>query len=81
MILDKIASILDTSTDYLLDRTNDPRPIENINNKIDLLFEDPQINLFFKDFKDSPKERREEMLRFWSFIKGNEKSRNSEDKQ
>ena len=31
--------------------------------------DDPEVSLFFKDFKNAPKERRDEMLRFWNFIK------------
>ncbi|MFC5450806.1 helix-turn-helix domain-containing protein [Paenibacillus aestuarii] len=37
--------------------------------------DDPEISLFFKDFKSAPKERRDEMLRFWQFIKENEQAR------
>jgi|GEM_PF-2328876 len=37
--------------------------------------DDPEISLFFKDFKSAPKERRDEMLRFWHFIKENEQAR------
>ncbi|HYE69547.1 MAG TPA: helix-turn-helix domain-containing protein, partial [Anaerovoracaceae bacterium] len=29
---------------------------------------DPEVNVFFKDFASAPKEKQEEMLRFWEFI-------------
>lgn len=43
--------------------------------------EDPETNLFFKDFKNAPKERREEMLRFWNFIKEQHPSGHPSGKQ
>ncbi|WP_261302549.1 helix-turn-helix transcriptional regulator [Paenibacillus andongensis] len=38
--------------------------------------DDPEVSLFFKDFKNAPKERRDEMLRFWNFIKEQQMTRN-----
>lgn len=42
---------------------------------------DPGIDVFFKDFASAPKEKQEEMLRFWNFIKEQEKGRKPGDKQ
>jgi transcriptional regulator with XRE-family HTH domain len=39
--------------------------------------DDPEVSLFFKDFANAPKERRDEMLRFWNFIKDQQKSHHS----
>jgi transcriptional regulator with XRE-family HTH domain len=43
--------------------------------------DDPETNLFFKDFKNAPKERREEMLRFWNFIKEQHPSGHASSRQ
>lgn len=37
--------------------------------------DDPEVSLFFKDFASAPKERRDEMLRFWNYIKDQQKLR------
>jgi transcriptional regulator with XRE-family HTH domain len=37
--------------------------------------DDPEVSLFFKDFASAPKERRDEMLRFWNYIKDQQKTR------
>jgi transcriptional regulator with XRE-family HTH domain len=42
--------------------------------------DDPEVSLFFKDFANAPKERRDEMLRFWNFIKEQQQSRKSGSK-
>ncbi|MNI11236.1 Helix-turn-helix domain protein [compost metagenome] len=43
--------------------------------------DDPEMSMFFKDFKNAPKERRDEMLRFWNFIKDQHVSRDPSSKQ
>lgn len=43
--------------------------------------DDPEIGLFFKDFRNAPKERREEMIRFWHFIQDRELGRKPGDEQ
>ncbi len=43
--------------------------------------DDPEIGLFFKDFRNAPKERREEMIRFWRFIQEREQGRKPGDEQ
>jgi transcriptional regulator with XRE-family HTH domain len=40
--------------------------------------DDPEVSLFFKDFKNAPKDKRDEMLRFWNFIKDQHQARDSE---
>jgi transcriptional regulator with XRE-family HTH domain len=43
--------------------------------------DDPEVSLFFKDFKNAPKERRDEMLRFWNYIKDQQQTRKPYDEQ
>ncbi|MFD0697798.1 helix-turn-helix domain-containing protein [Paenibacillus sp. GCM10027628] len=43
--------------------------------------DDPEVNLFFKDFKNAPKERRDEMLRFWHFIQDQQQTRKPDSQQ
>jgi len=76
-VLQKIADILNTTTDYLLGRTDDPELKHENVQKLD----DPELNLFFKDLANAPRERQEEMLRFWHFINEQEKGRTKQDKQ
>lgn len=76
-VLQKIADILNTTTDYLLGRTDDSELKHGTEQRLD----DPELNLFFKDFANAPRERQEEMLRFWNFINEQEKGRTKQDKQ
>ncbi|MBP1967090.1 helix-turn-helix domain-containing protein [Paenibacillus aceris] len=43
--------------------------------------DDPEVSLFFKDFQSAPKERRDEMLRFWHFIKEQQINRMPDSEQ
>ena len=43
--------------------------------------DDPEVSLFFKDFKNAPKERRDEMLRFWHFIQDQQQTRKPDSQQ
>ncbi|MCY9660285.1 helix-turn-helix transcriptional regulator [Paenibacillus chondroitinus] len=43
--------------------------------------DDPEVSLFFKDFQSAPKERRDEMLRFWHFIKEQQMNRTPDSEQ
>lgn len=81
VILDKIASILETSTDYLLGRTDDPRPINEIDPSHSENNNDPKVSRFFKDFNSAPKEKQEETIRFLEFLQREEKDRKLDDKQ
>jgi transcriptional regulator with XRE-family HTH domain len=43
--------------------------------------DDPEVSLFFKDFQKAPKQHRDEMLRFWNFIKDQHQTRDPGSKQ
>ncbi|MZQ83619.1 helix-turn-helix domain-containing protein [Paenibacillus sp. 5J-6] len=43
--------------------------------------DDPEVSLFFKDFQSAPRERRDEMLRFWHFIKEQQINRTPDSEQ
>lgn len=74
----KISNYFEVSVDYLLGRTDDPSSTKN-----DLPDElkDPEANIFFKDYLSAPKEKQEELKRFWEYIKQAEKGRKPGDKQ
>ncbi|MCR8645559.1 helix-turn-helix domain-containing protein [Paenibacillus sp. N1-5-1-14] len=81
--LQKISKAFNVSMDYLFGESEEQH-VNSANigaDSMDDLSNDPEINVFFKDFKNAPKERQEEMLRFWEFIKQNEKNRKPGDIQ
>lgn len=69
------AEYFGVTTDYLLGTA------ENMAGPVPEEIDDPEISLFFKDFKSAPKQKREEMIRFWKFIQEREKDRKPGDKQ
>lgn len=75
--INKLADLFLVNTDYLLGRTDSPKK----ETSADIEEVDPKISMFFKDFASAPKERQEEMLRFWKFIKEAEKDRKPGQKQ
>ncbi|WP_327860313.1 helix-turn-helix transcriptional regulator [Aneurinibacillus thermoaerophilus] len=68
--LSKLADYFDTTTDYLLGRTNNPLSYKA--EHFSAIINDPEINTFFKDYLSAPKEKREELQRFWKFMKQEE---------
>lgn len=79
--LQLIADALDVSTDYLLGRTDDPSPTKNKDDEFEEFINDPETNIFFKDYLSAPEERKQELRRFWEFLKQQEKDRKPGDKQ
>ncbi|SFK73902.1 Helix-turn-helix [Bacillus sp. 5mfcol3.1] len=69
--LNRIANYFKVTTDFLLGRT-----ISHEKHATEDTFEDPELNLWFKDIKDASPEKREELKRFWEFIMQTEKNRN-----
>lgn len=62
-----IASVLDVSTDYLLGREEKPnRPNDQ---EFEELMNSPQEDQFYKEFKESPEERRQALLAAWEYLK------------
>jgi transcriptional regulator with XRE-family HTH domain len=71
--LKELALILEVSTDYLLgvtdstivssaDRTNEEKEMLEF-------FNNPELNLFFKELKEAPEDQLEEMRQIWEVIK------------
>jgi transcriptional regulator with XRE-family HTH domain len=78
--LQKLAELYEVTTDYLLlGRTDNPLPGKESDLPNEL--NDPEFNLFFKDFLSAPEERRREMIEIWEIIKKREAGRKPEDKQ
>jgi transcriptional regulator with XRE-family HTH domain len=71
--INKIADVFDVSTDYLAGRTDDRTP-KKINEKTpEEEFDDPELNIFFKEIKEESPERREQLMKIWKIIKSEEK--------
>lgn len=64
-----LANALEVSTDYLLGRDE----IENNSSDNTAEFEswlnDPRVSKFYKEFNESPEERREALLAVWEILK------------
>lgn len=75
--LQKIADFFNVSTDYLLGRTDNPDLIEEKNEESLL---DPELGVFFKEIKNAPEDRQEQLRKIWEIIKS-EGSREAGDKQ
>ncbi|WP_084245172.1 helix-turn-helix domain-containing protein [Planomicrobium okeanokoites] len=79
-----LANALDISTDYLLGRTDNSKLI-NYNNmngeksplsdqdEFEKLMNSPEEDQFYKEFKESPEERRKALLAAWEYLKSLEK--------
>jgi transcriptional regulator with XRE-family HTH domain len=67
-MLNDLADVLNVSTDYLLGRTDDPTP-DKSKDKTPEEFEDPELNIFFKEIKDESPERRKQLMKIWKIIK------------
>lgn len=78
--LQKLADTLDTSTDYILGRTESPDLSNNKKSNQDYPswgdeaeFEawvnDPTVNKFYKEFNESPEERKKALLAVWEILK------------
>ncbi|MET1029781.1 helix-turn-helix domain-containing protein [Domibacillus tundrae] len=63
------ADLFEVTTDYLLGRSN--VDINEADDKKEMMefFNNPRLNLFFKEMADSPEEQLEELQEFWEIIK------------
>ncbi|WP_025027763.1 helix-turn-helix domain-containing protein [Caldalkalibacillus mannanilyticus] len=75
--LKKLADKYNVSFSYISGESDDP----NASSIFPEYLNDPEINIFFKDYLSAPQEKQEELRRFWEFIKNQEKNRMPGDKQ
>lgn len=73
--LQKIADFFNVSTDYLLGRIDSDKTIKNEESLLD-----PQLGVFFKEIKNAPEDRQEQLRKIWEIIKS-EGDRKPGDKQ
>jgi transcriptional regulator with XRE-family HTH domain len=71
--INKIADLFDVSTDYLSGRTDDPMTNKSNEKTPEESFDDPELNIFFKELKGESPERREQLMKIWKIIKSEEK--------
>jgi transcriptional regulator with XRE-family HTH domain len=71
--INKIADLFDVSTDYLSGRTDDPSTNKPNEKTPEDTFDDPELNIFFKEIKGESPERREQLMKIWQIIKSEEK--------
>ncbi|WP_338749864.1 helix-turn-helix transcriptional regulator [Bacillus sp. FJAT-52991] len=67
--LQKIADYFDVTTDYLLGRSDNPTTQTDDEKEMLEFFANPELNLFFKEMKESPEEQLEELREIWEIIK------------
>jgi transcriptional regulator with XRE-family HTH domain len=68
-MLNDLADALEVSTDYLLGRTDDPTPDKSKVKTPEEEFDDPELNIFFKEIKGESPERLEQLMKIWKIIK------------
>lgn len=83
--LDKIADLFNVSIDYLHGRTNVKTTINNDFETEQAEFEafinNPDHGIFFKEYLESPEERKKDLMTVWRIIKEAEKGRKPDDRQ
>ncbi|MCY9593759.1 XRE family transcriptional regulator [Paenibacillus chitinolyticus] len=77
-LLNRFSEFFKVKVDYLTGRESSS--IEDDKDFLEIL-NDPEVNVFFKDFASAPKERTKEMLKYWRYLKNEEKDRKPGDKQ
>jgi len=87
-MLIRFAAYYRTTTDYLLGRTDDPSPAGESGLRtvpeypeFEAFINNPEHGVFFKEYLAAPEERKEEMRRFWAFIREKERGRQPGDRQ
>ncbi|WP_416144950.1 helix-turn-helix domain-containing protein [Planococcus koreensis] len=67
--LQKIADYYEVSVDYLLGREEKKNPSWGDQAEFEALMNNPQEDQFYKEFKESPEERRKALLAAWEYLK------------
>ncbi|RUS46744.1 helix-turn-helix domain-containing protein [Cohnella sp. AR92] len=83
-MLSRFAEYYRTTTDYLLGRTEDTTLGSGSSANLaefERFINNPEHGVFFKEYLNAPEERKEEMLRFWEFIREKERNRRPGDRQ
>lgn len=84
-MLGRFAEFYRTTADYLLGLTSDAT-MEGTTSPaaeaaaFEEFMRNPEHGVFFKDYLDAPEARQEEMLRFWTFLREQERLRKSDSK-
>lgn len=87
VILNKLADYFKVSTDYLLGRTDDPSPIQkeiikhDDEDELEKLLNDPEMEMWAKEWSNSPEENRHKALDFLRYLNEQEKDRKPGDRQ
>ncbi|WP_123043152.1 helix-turn-helix domain-containing protein [Cohnella candidum] len=86
-MLSRFAEYYKTTADYLLGRTDDPTAGHPETGDADFhaafeqFINNPEHGVFFKEYLAAPEARKEEMRRFWEFIREKEQGRKPGDRQ
>lgn len=65
--LQKIADYFEVSADYLLGREEKPRQSDQT--EFEAWVNDPKVDKFYREFNESPDERKEALLAVWEILK------------
>ena len=65
----KLAETLDCSIDYLLGREEKKYPSWGDEAEFEAWVNDPAVNKFYKEFNESPEERKKALLAVWEILK------------
>ena len=67
--LQKIADYFEVSTDFLLGREEKNYPSWGDEAEFEAWVNDPTVNKFYKEFNESPEERKKALLAVWEILK------------
>lgn len=71
--LQKIADFFEVTTDQLLGREEKKTPSWSDEDEFDKWVNDPEVYKFYKEFNESPEERRQALLAVWEILKNQKK--------
>lgn len=67
--LQKIADFYEVSVDYLLGREDKKNPSWGDQEEFEAWVNDPSVDKFYREFKESPEERKKALLAVWEILK------------